>query len=88
MKSKLSCKNFVHWLGLCLLSFLFVLAPQIAKAQTATGAISGTVTDPNGLVMTGVGVTVRNTETGTRKTIPRTKRESTRRHTCSLAITK
>ena len=32
--------------------------------QTATGTITGTVTDPKGLAMAGVNVTVRNVATG------------------------
>src|SRR6266849_5860946 len=35
-----------------------------ALAQTSTGAITGTVTDPKGLVVDGASVVVKNTETG------------------------
>jgi hypothetical protein len=40
-----------------------VLSPQVTKAQTATGAISGTVTDQSGLPIVGVDVLVKNTDT-------------------------
>ena len=67
MKSKFSGKGDVQSLVFCLLSviFLCLLGPPFARAQTATGTITGTVTDPNGLAMTGVSVTVRNADTGT-----------------------
>src|SRR5438874_2038878 len=44
-----------------LLTFLFSAA---ASAQTFRGTILGTVTDPNGAVVAGARVTVKNTSTG------------------------
>ena len=46
----------------CLLSS--ILTPNLAKAQTVTGNITGTVTDPNGAVVPGAEVTARNVRTG------------------------
>lgn len=37
-------------------------------AQTVTGALSGTVTDASGAIVSGVGITARNTETGLTRT--------------------
>ena len=56
-------KRCASWL-VCLLSFASLLGSQITRAQTATGTISGTVTDPKGLAMTGVSVTLLNVDTG------------------------
>ena len=44
--------------------FLLLMAAVSGFAQSGTGTITGTVTDPKGLVLTGATVTVRNTETG------------------------
>jgi len=54
--------------------FLFVLAglvpPQFASAQTATGMISGTVTDPKGLPVGEANVVARNQDTDTSVSFP------------------
>jgi hypothetical protein len=47
------------------LSVLLVLSPS-AFAQTATGRIVGTITDPSGAVIAGAKVTVTNTATSAR----------------------
>jgi hypothetical protein len=60
-----SRSGWLSFLGLCLL-MMAVLAPQQpVQAQTATGTVTGTVTDPTGLPILDVGVVVRNTDTGT-----------------------
>ena len=46
---------------------LVVAAAVSGLAQTGTGTITGTVTDPGGLVVPGAAVSVRNTETGIAK---------------------
>src|SRR2546427_5814779 len=46
--------------GVTLLTFASLLGLQLAKAQTATGTIVGTVTDPKGLPIVEVSVVVRN----------------------------
>jgi Carboxypeptidase regulatory-like domain len=51
--------RFPHLLVLTLLFAAF------ATAQTATGSLDGTVTDPNGAVVPGVTVTAKNDATGT-----------------------
>ena len=66
MKAKFSRHGCVCSLMLCLLSFIFLslLGPQGARAQTATGTIRGTVTDPKGLAMVGATVLVHSVDTG------------------------
>jgi hypothetical protein len=57
----------------CLLGLLvlgFALWPSGTIAQTATGTISGTVTDPQGAAMVGVDVLVHNADTGTESSFP------------------
>jgi hypothetical protein len=56
------------WLGifgLCLLSIAALAPQQLAYAQTATGAVTGTVTDPTGLPMVDAVIVIRNADTGT-----------------------
>ena len=48
--------------GLAILILLGGLSPT-TFAQTATGAIIGTITDPKGLAVEGASVTIKNTET-------------------------
>src|SRR5262245_48643828 len=43
---------------------LMSLLAAVASAQTFRGTILGTVTDPNGALVTGAKVTVKNTSTG------------------------
>ena len=60
-------KKCIHFaIGFMLAAFL--LAPQLTKAQTATGAINGTITDPGGLVIVGANVVAHNTDTGSEAT--------------------
>ena len=40
-----------------------------AQSQATTGLIQGTVTDPNGAVVQGAAVNVKNTETGFERTV-------------------
>ena len=61
----LSFKNFVCLFGLSLLAFASLLVPRLTAAQTATGTIIGTVTDPKGLPAADVNVVVRNMDTQT-----------------------
>jgi carboxypeptidase family protein len=51
----------------CLVCFITIalLIPQPARAQTATGSITGVVTDPSGLPIADADVFVRNTDTNT-----------------------
>jgi len=49
--------------GIALCALLMVAATS-GLAQSGTGTITGTVTDPGGLVVPGAAVSVRNTETG------------------------
>ncbi|MBC7795689.1 MAG: carboxypeptidase regulatory-like domain-containing protein, partial [Pyrinomonadaceae bacterium] len=49
-------------LNLVVTAMIFVFAGA-AQGQVTTGRISGTVTDPNGAVVSGAGVTVTNVET-------------------------
>ncbi len=46
------------------------MTPSVTMAQTATGTISGTVTDPQGAAMVGVDVLVHNADTGTESSFP------------------
>ena len=56
--------------GVTLLTFASLLGLQLAKAQTATGTIVGTVTDPKGLPIVEVSVVVRNQDTETESIFP------------------
>jgi len=63
----------VHWIcqfGVSLLVLASFLGPHLAKAQTATGTITGTVTDPKGLAVSDANVVVRNLDTDTESTFP------------------
>ena len=48
--------------------FLLLLIPGSLIAQTFRGTILGTVTDPQGAVVAGAKVTVRNVDTGLERT--------------------
>jgi hypothetical protein len=50
--------------GVCLLAIAVLAGPWVASAQTATGTITGTVSDPAGLPIVGANVVIRNTDTG------------------------
>lgn len=45
-------------------------SPQRGAAQTATGTITGTITDPSGLPVAGASVVVHDTDTGNKSTYP------------------
>ncbi len=47
-----------------------VFLTESTVAQTATGSITGTVTDPTGSAIVGANVTIRNTETGAESVYP------------------
>jgi hypothetical protein len=55
-------KMTVVWLGYIALTLL--LSGAVGTAQTITGSVRGTVTDPSGAVVTGAKVAVTNTSTG------------------------
>jgi hypothetical protein len=52
-----------------LLIALVLFAPNYAQSQATTGLIQGTVTDPNGAVVGGANVTVKNIGTGFERTV-------------------
>ncbi|HEY8563825.1 MAG TPA: carboxypeptidase regulatory-like domain-containing protein [Pyrinomonadaceae bacterium] len=55
------------WLSI--IYILVVSGAVLAQSQATTGLIQGTVIDPNGAVVNGATVTVRNTETGFERTV-------------------
>src|ERR1051325_6807967 len=57
--AKGNCMRFVGWL------FGFCLCSAAALAQTATGTITGTISDPAGAVVPNAPLDLKNTETGT-----------------------
>lgn len=61
--------SFKHWAAAALFCLLSVamnfISSQPVVAQTATGTLTGTVTDPSGLPVVGVEVIVKNTDTNT-----------------------
>ena len=48
---------------------LLFAAGVFGQSQATTGTIQGTVTDPNGAVVSGASVTVKNVETGFERTV-------------------
>ena len=48
---------------------LLMTAGAFGQSQATTGTIQGTVSDPNGAVVSGASITVRNTETGFERTV-------------------
>jgi len=52
-----------------LLIALFLFASTFAQSQANTGLIQGTVTDPNGAVVGGANVTIKNVGTGFERTV-------------------
>src|SRR6266481_731711 len=70
IRAEVSRKNWVCVFGVTPLIFASLLGLQIAKAQTATGTIVGTVTDPKGLPIVEVNVVVRNQDTETESIFP------------------
>src|SRR4029077_1994570 len=68
--AELCLQNWLRLFVFSLLTFASFLGPQSAQAQTATGTIIGTVTDPKGLPASDVNVVVRNLDTQTESTVP------------------
>lgn len=56
-------------LGLLIAFALFLLLPPFTSAQISNGAISGTVTDASGAIVSGASVMITNTATGVSRTI-------------------
>jgi len=54
---------------LAVVAGLFVSAGILAQSQATTGLIQGTVADPNGAVVAGATVTVKNIDTGFERTV-------------------
>src|SRR5262245_26276400 len=54
--------------SLFLFAVISALALPVSHAQTATGSITGTVTDPNGLTTADATVVVKNIDTGAETT--------------------
>jgi hypothetical protein len=54
---------------LSVVSVLLLSLCTFAQSQATTGLIQGTVVDPNGAVLNGASVTVKNTETGFERTV-------------------
>ena len=54
---------------LSFVSVLFLTAGVFAQSQSTTGLIQGTVVDPNGAIVNGASVNVKNTETGFERTV-------------------
>jgi Carboxypeptidase regulatory-like domain/TonB-dependent Receptor Plug Domain len=54
---------------LSVVSVLFLSLGVFAQSQSTTGLIQGTVTDPNGAIVNGATVNVKNTETGFERTV-------------------
>ena len=50
-------------------SMLFLSLTVFAQSQSTTGLIQGTVVDPNGAIVNGASVNVKNTETGFERTV-------------------
>jgi hypothetical protein len=67
-----SCTSIIRWvkgLGICLFVIL-AIAPQVSsQTQITTGTIQGTVTDPNGGIVPGANVEIKNLETNFSKTL-------------------
>ncbi len=63
--------RFLSIIALAILGLVFFhLAPTRVNAQSgATGTLTGTVQDPNGAILPGVTVTVRNLSTGASRTV-------------------
>ena len=61
-------KNFNRF-SLSIFAVFLLSIAVFAQSQTTTGLIQGTVTDPNGAVVQGASVTVRNINTGFERTV-------------------
>jgi hypothetical protein len=67
METKSTAPKFAFSLFVCLVALLMCAAPALAQTGT-TGALTGTVTDPSGAVITGATVTATNIGTGAQRT--------------------
>ncbi len=65
-----SCNYTSLFFGALILALAALLSAGSLSAQTATGTVTGTVTDPQGLVMADVTVLVRDTDTGVESSYP------------------
>ncbi len=61
-------KKVLNTLSILLVAFVLFI-PAFAQSQSTTGLIQGTVLDPNGAVVSGASVTVKNTGTGFERTV-------------------
>ena len=61
-------RNFNRF-SLCIITVFLLSITVFAQSQATTGLIQGTVTDPNGAVVQGAAVTVRNIDTGFERTV-------------------
>jgi len=61
-------KNFLRSVSYFAVIAIFATA-ALAQSQATTGLIQGTVVDPNGAVVSGASITVRNTGTGFERTV-------------------
>src|SRR3982751_3398156 len=68
MKSLRQCTTSRGVSGALALLLALLLLPSAAFAQVETGQISGTVTDPQGAVISGATVTVTSTDNGSMRT--------------------
>ena len=59
-------KDLLRWMAGT--AVVLSCCPLSVHAQTVTGAVTGTVTDPSGSVIPGAAVTAHNTETGVNST--------------------
>jgi hypothetical protein len=69
-RSEVFFKNWICLFGVSLLIFASLLGAPRANAQTATGTIIGTVTDPKGLAVADAQVVVKNIDTDTESSFP------------------
>jgi outer membrane receptor protein involved in Fe transport len=70
MKAEVSLRNCVCALGIFVLILGLMGEAQIVEAQTATGTILGTMTDPTGLAIDDAKIVVRNLDTGAELSFP------------------
>ncbi len=61
-------KNYLRFAGIIAVSAVFTLS-IFAQSQSTTGVIQGTVVDPNGAVLSGATVTVKNNDTGFERSV-------------------
>ena len=69
LKAEVRAQALVFLMGVLLLGLATFFGGQTASGQTATGAVTGTVTDPKGLTVSEANVLIHNEDTGTEITI-------------------